>query len=95
LEDEFKSHWLSLPEEEIKVCIVALFMFSHRFVSTSAVETSGCRAGTSSHCTTSRNKLTDIAPPPPEEGSQRTKEEKGYVFVLFQSSASTDPLLAA
>jgi hypothetical protein len=49
-ENDFKLYWLSLPEEEIKVCIVAFFKLSHHFMSILALETSGHCTGTSSLC---------------------------------------------
>lgn len=51
------------------------------FTSILAMETSGCSAGMSSLYSTHQTKLTGIAPPP-EKGSQRKEEEKGYVFAL-------------
>jgi len=58
------------------------------------METSGHGAGMSSLYSTYQNKLTGTAPPP-EEGSQRRKEEKGYVFALQVDNLTTDSLLAA
>jgi hypothetical protein len=65
-EDDFKTYWLSLAEEEVKVCVVAVFENSHqhhRVASIPAVETGSCRAGTSSlYTTTCHNELTDTTP---------------------------------
>jgi hypothetical protein len=52
--------------------------FTHPFMFILAMETSGGSAGMSDLCSTYQTILTGIAHPP-EEGSQRKEEAKGYV----------------
>jgi hypothetical protein len=70
MEDQFKAYWITLPEEEKKVCFASVIFskFSLIALCLSVVETGGNCAGTPKlrQCSTYWNKLTDIAPPPEE-----------------------------